>query len=430
MPSTHAPSTSEPTPSSQVAQIPWGTQALKKHAPRLEQHWQRTARLRRRLALFAPCLFVLLVLLALAQAYYVRQGYSSKPQLGLAGFADIGSFSADRAGVGRLAVSPIGYDGQFYYFIAANPQVIGVCARTTAPPCPVLDAELRVERILYPITVWAVALGQPSNVPFALLLVNIVAILGSVVLVGQLCVEAGASRWLGAAAGLFCGEALGLLRDLADPFSVFWLVLAVYLFHKRRPLWGALAIAAALLSREQLLFIVPFLGIPLIAQRRWRTVALSAVIAFAPFALWQIALRVMYGAWALTTGDTTHAVLSPIPFSGLWQENQRRDFGLIVLTVAIPLILAAAIALLSLWRAGPRGLLQDPLPLIVLLYSLLVSLTGVLQWQDMWAPARLAAPAVVLAVIVVARLPHPTLRASYATLLAMTALAPLILTIR
>src|SRR5690349_17648003 len=60
-----------------------------------------------------------------------------------------------------------GYDGQFSYYIALDP--------ATAPQLMDVPA-YRLQRILLPILARMVALGQPALVPWALLLINFVAL--------------------------------------------------------------------------------------------------------------------------------------------------------------------------------------------------------------------------------------------------------------
>jgi hypothetical protein len=216
---------------------------------------------------------------------------------------------------------------------------------------------------------------------------------------------------------LFTGEVLAFTLDLNDPFAVMWLVLAVYLARKEHWCWSALAVAAALLTREQLILLVPFLVLPLIARKRWRTLAACAVIALAPFVAWQIVLRVLYGSWALISGDTHIAGLAPIPFWGLWQARALGDFKLTALTVALPLVVAVAMSGVALVQDGLHGLFRDPVPAMVIVYCLLGSLLSSLQWVDILGPGRLVAPGIVLAVLVSARVTRP-LRVAFALLLA------------
>lgn len=393
----------------------------------------------RRLALIAPVVAVAGWLLLMAFTYYVQQEYYTKPfWQGVAAFADIGTISGQHLGLNALVMNnnPTGFDGQFFYFIALDPRQPLICAHH--PPDCALDrafGEVRAERILYPYTAFVVSLGQPHLVPFALLAVNFVAVLVVTWLVGVMAVEAGASRWLGAAAGLFCGEVQGFLRDLADPFAVMWLVVAVYFLRKEQYLYTALACAAALLTREQLVLTVPLLALPLVAQRRWRTLAWSAAVALGPFVAWQLVLRIVWGRWALLTGDTAGAGVDkyflPIPFHGLWVERQKPQFGMMVAFVVVPLAFACVLSILAIWRryqaGGWRRALLDPLPVFVVVYTLELSLTSWILWQDMWTPSRLAAGAAVLGVIVAARTDSPSARASYGTLVALTGMSALML---
>jgi hypothetical protein len=299
------------------------------------------------------------------------------------------------------------------------------CVSTLAH-CPIDANPLREERILYPLTARLVALNHPDWLHLTLCLVNFVAILTTVLLVGQLCVDAGASRWLGLAVGIFCGEVLGLVRDLADPYAVMWVLVAVFCLRKQRPLWCAAAVGAALLTREQLVTVLPLLALPLLAQRRWRTLAAWAVIAFLPFVAWQAVLHVIFrGRWGvLGTLADTHGV--SLPFQGLWAHRQGPDFGATVVCVVVPLLFTIGIACDRMYRSRLQSLWADPLLLVALLYSVLLTLTGAAEWDGMWAAARLATPAVALGVVIACQ-SAPAVRHAYTAILALTALAPLLL---
>lgn len=390
----------------------------------------------------APLVLVAVLLLLMARTFYFQLHFNAKPGWqAYAQFADIGTISGHHLGLNELVRNrnPTGFDGQFYYYMALDPAQPFICAHR--PPTCALDDSfgiVRAERVLYAYTAGILTLGHPQWLPFTLLLVNLVAILVTCWLVMRLCLAAGASRWLGAVAALYCGMALGFLRDLADPYAVMWIVLTVYLFGQRRYTWGALAMAAALLTREQLILTLPVLLAPLALERRWWTLARTALIGIGPFLAWQVALWIVWGRLPLTSGDTQASGVaggfSPVPFHGLFEEGTRYDFGLLLTFVAVPLTFAIAIAALTLrdqWRAkGWRGWLTDPTALFVAGYALLLSLTSAIVWLDMWSPTRLAAPAVVLAVVLAARLPRPQLRATYATLVGLSALAPFILVVR
>lgn len=385
-----------------------------------------------------PLAAVALVLICTAWIYYVRFDFGQRPW-GWGGdgprvsavpvwlaFNDLGARWAARAGDQAEAVALSGYDGQFYYYMAQDPGVILTCARDTAHVhCPIDASPLREQRILYPMTARLFALGNPQALHVALFAIDFVAILLTALLVGQLCVEAGASRWLGAAAAIYFGELEGLLRDLADPFAVFWAVLAVYFLRKDRPLWCAAAVAAALLTREQLVVALPLLVLPWLARRQWGTVAIFLGIALGPFIAWQAALRAIFGVWGLQGSvATTRGV--HLPFAGLWAQRATPEFGQMIVFVAVPLVAAALVALAWVCRRGLRALLADPVPLVVVVNAALVTLTAAHEWEGTWASARLVAPFIALAVIVACEVAAP-LRRSYITLLAATALGTLVI---
>ncbi|MFI5274983.1 MAG: hypothetical protein ACHQ4H_18285, partial [Ktedonobacterales bacterium] len=357
-----------------------------------------------RLAPLAPLVIVAVGLLVTARIYYLEQHYYDAGALyrRIAAFADIGTISGTHLGLQGLAMNknPVGFDGQFFYFIALDPKQPLICA-THTPNCALDDAFgiVRAERLLYPYTAGLLTLGHADWVPYPLLLVNFASILITAWLVGRMCVEAGASRWLGAVAALYTGEIQGFLRDLADPFAVLWVVLAVYLLRTGRYLAFALAVAAALLTREQLILTIPLLYLPLLVARRWRTFAAALAIGFGPFVALQVALRVIWGRWALASGDTQGAGVGngilPLPFHGLFESGMQIESGMMLAFVVAPLVAACGASLLALWHAhqvdGWQGVLTDPVPLFILAYSLLLSLTSTILWHDMWTPSRLAA---------------------------------------
>ena len=429
------PVPSQPDAAPQSHEQAWGARLVRRFGALLNDRMPASARARaallsRRalLAQIAPLLVVAFSMLSLAYVRYHEQRFYITPP-GIAGFADVNTVDGKRLGLSNYALvsNPIGYDGQFFFYMAYNPSVIWTCPHDRVT-CPIIadTPSFRWQRVFYPLVARALALGQAPWVPFTLLLANFIGVLVVVYLIGKMAVEMGASRWMGAAAGLFCGELLGFLRDLADPFGVLWIVVAIYLLRRNRPLWAALAAAAAILTREQLFFYLPILALPLLAQRRWRDLAISAAITLAPFIAWQATLHALYGNWPLFASDTKVATLTSFPFLGLWRTRHDYDFGVTLLCAGIPLAFAVVVSLAAIWQHGPRSLLRDPVPLMALVYCVLFSLVNYLQWADVWGAARLEDPGVVLAVLAACALPWRSLRASYGVVLALTAFAPFI----
>jgi hypothetical protein len=197
-------------------------------------------------------------------------------------------------------------------------------------------------------------------------------------------------------------------------------VLAVYLLRKGRPLWSAAAVAAAALTREQLVLVLPLLCLPLLAEKRWRTAALFLVICLTPFSVWQLQLYRLFGRFGLTeSAAATHGI--EVPFAGLLQNIGHSTFAPTVVFVAIPLVAAFGVSVYWTAQHGLRALLHDPVPLITAIYALLGTLTASSEWYDPFAAGRLVAPAVVLGVIVACDV-SPRLRIGYVALLCATLL--------
>ncbi|MEJ2305710.1 MAG: hypothetical protein P8Y14_29660 [Anaerolineales bacterium] len=78
----------------------------------------------------------------------------------------------------------LGYDGQFAYYIVLDPW--GAAPRTDL-------AAYRYQRVLYPLSVWLLAIGgQPFLVPWAMILINIIAITAATIFLGEILVSNGA----------------------------------------------------------------------------------------------------------------------------------------------------------------------------------------------------------------------------------------------
>lgn len=352
------------------------------------------------ISLIGPQVVVALLLLLSARVFYVGRHYP-----GLIGFAEISVRYSQRIGLQTLALSAGGYDGQFAYFMAVRPQIVVTCSSDPVT-CPLDTPTLRAQRILYPMLARLLAFGQPMWIPFTLLLINFVAILVVASIVSAYCAEMGASRWLGTAAGLFTGEVLGFARDLTDTSGVMWAVLAFWLVRKRHPLWAAMAAAAALLTREQLIVFLPLLLLPLLAERRWGVLGLAALIGGLPFLAWEAFLAMLYGKLALFSSSATVSLVA-VPLQGLWQARASVEFVPVIVTGAVPIVLSVIVGALAARKIGLRGLLQDPTPVMAVSYGLLSSLMSMDQWGDVWGPARLAMPGIMFGLFAVCRLARP-----------------------
>jgi hypothetical protein len=368
------------------------------------------------------------VLVIMAGVYYFRWGFDHRrwgentrpgPVPVWIAFNDLGEKWSAPIGEQGLSVAISGYDGQFFFYMAQNPGVIINCSHL-AGHCPIDANPLREERIFYPMTARLLTLGNADLLHPVLFLIDLAAILITVFLVGLMCVEAGASKWLSVAAGIFAGEVMGLLRDLAEPYAVMWAVLAVYLLRKNRPIWCAVAVAAAILTREQLILVLPLLALPLLASRRFGTVLLFLAISLGPFIVWQVELYRIFGRWGLheSLADTRGL---HFPFQALLEHHSDPQFEVALIFAALPIVISLLLVCGWIRRHGLRALSADPVPLIALIYGVLATLTAYAEWGDIWASTRIVAPLAVLGILIACGV-SPRYRTLYAVLMGTTVL--------
>jgi len=118
-----------------------------------------------------------------------------------------------------------GYDGQFAYYIARDPT--GGWRYCDAPA-------YRYQRILYPFLAWALALGRPEGVGWALVALNVVALAGGTYVTEQLLAARGVSRWYALAYGLYGGLVAGLRLDLTEPLAYGLVQAGLWVWENRR----------------------------------------------------------------------------------------------------------------------------------------------------------------------------------------------------
>jgi hypothetical protein len=179
-----------------------------------------------------------------------------------------------------------GYDGQTYYYVADDPFLQRHTFR---------DA-FRYQRIGYPLAIWAVSLGQRDWRPFAMVGINLVAVMSVAYLSGRLIalLGKGASVWWALASAVNPSLIIGVQADLAEPLTMALSLAGLLLYLRQRVGWAAVALAAALLTRDvAILFIAPLVVAEIAARRVRRGLAL--VIAVVPYLVWQLVLIGVFG---------------------------------------------------------------------------------------------------------------------------------------
>lgn len=188
----------------------------------------------------------------------------------------------------------IGYDGQFYYFLAVDP----------ANGKDYMDnSGVIYSRIGYPMTVRALSGGNPVLVPYMMMLVNILAAVGGTLAVAFFLKRHGLPPALALVYGLYPGLIMAVLRDLTEPLA-FALAAGALLVFDARSKWRLLGSGAlfglAMLTRETVALFPAILALALLVgvgnvsewrvRLRWGNIARSiafAELAFAPLLIWR-----------------------------------------------------------------------------------------------------------------------------------------------
>jgi hypothetical protein len=296
------------------------------------------------------------------------------------------------------AVRNDGYDGQFSYYIAVDP----VGARLH------LDrVNYRYTRIVYPMAARLLSLGQVGLIPYALVLINWLAIAGGTLVVAAWLKRRGLSAWLAVVYGLSPGLFICLQRDLEEPLAYGLVALAVYLYGyggRRRIVWSGLTFALAILTRESTALFPVVLGLGLLFEQgvglersRWTgasRAALLLALALGPFALYKGFL--LY--WLSPTSPMLPPALFPrlVPFSGLfsywpWHVHQIEVF----IAVVVPDLICAGVAL---WLVR-RRMASIEVWLLLANVQLFVVMLNRLSYENMFGSARIALGVVLAAVL-------------------------------
>jgi hypothetical protein len=225
----------------------------------------------------------------------------------------------------------VGYDGQFFLFIAADP----TGAR------PYLDnPAYRYSRPLYPLTARVVSLGRVAALPWVLVLLGIVAVGVATFALATILARDGVEPWYGALLAAYPGLFLAVSHDLAEPLA-YALVALGLLVWPRRLVVASVCFALAGLTRETTLIFPVVLGLWLVLkERRRRDGALVLAISILPY----LALKLGLGVWLGSFGAPQQARLEPVPFLGLLRQWPWNDYHVQqLLAVVVPGLLAVAV---------------------------------------------------------------------------------------
>lgn len=200
----------------------------------------------------------------------------------------------------------IGYDGQWFYYLATDPLVRGTTAKNLDVPA------YRAGRILYPLLAKTLSLNRKNLIPWSLIVVNLFSIGALALLLHAFCRHAKISPvW-----GLFASWNVALMHalrySLSEPLYILCLIFACYAWLVlKKNHWVALGLAACVLTRELGLLLV--LGWIIVAWKEKDKPRMAlGTVPIAVYGLWQVYLYLTLHHFSFTMVRGNFG----LPFSG------------------------------------------------------------------------------------------------------------------
>jgi hypothetical protein len=263
--------------------------------------------------------------------------------------------------------SPLGYDGQYYFFLALDPR--------HAKDYMGNEAGYVYARPVYPALSRALALGSAGRLPFAMLGLNLLAVTAASLGLAVWLRAKGLSPWYALLYGTFPGLVFSVARDLTEPVAYAFVVLSLLAFdesRRSRVVLAACLLALAGLTRETtLVFVLAPVLVLLRTDRKaakrglralgaWLRAGAFVAATVLPLLIWRAAVSSYVGG--STQEHPGGGLTSLIPLHGLASYWPWHGQHLLILgTVVVPTVASVIGALLVL-----RHRLGDPGPWLVL----------------------------------------------------------------
>ncbi len=293
-----------------------------------------------------------------------------------------------------------GYDGQFFARLAFSP----LDQRKSAYGITLDSPPYRQQRIIYPILAWMMASGKAERVPWALVLVNFLALVGITVIAAIIARRFHLNPGYGLLIMLSGGFILSFGRNLAEPLAGFFVLLALYFLLEKRLATCAIFASVAVLTREPA--IITFAAVGLLTmwncfkeEKRPRDYSfLWLLLPLALYIAWQTYLTKIWGQPPTTTGPS----LNPWPLNGfftqLFQHPYReKPLACFILLLYLSWHLWLSLEVLASFRTpaktwGPetKSYLQS-IRLAWIFWTLFAAFLPICIWEDDWGFTRILA---------------------------------------
>lgn len=276
----------------------------------------------------------------------------------------------------------VGYDGQFVYYIA----------RDGAASLPLLDGpSFRMQRILYPMVGRILALGQPTLVPWALLVINLVAqSIGAGLMAVLLSNYPRTPAILGGITyGLWVGLIFALRLTLTEILCFALALGAILAYRKQHFRTTVMLLMFSAITKEIGLVIAAGLALHAFfqKQRRWALLMFGAPLFL--LMVWWGFLRLMFGD---VPTQYPAARFEFIPLRGMFTgRTDAVELIMLTLWIAIPTLILFVLAVWTLWQ---KRALSMSTSLVLAAAGFVFIMPGV-SWEDPMAAYRVATPIVI-----------------------------------
>jgi hypothetical protein len=261
------------------------------------------------------------------------------------GLAEIGSRFAEGDPAGSE-----GYDGQFVYYVALNPNPAEVRVYLD-------DPAYRYQRIVYPILARVVAAGNEARIPWVLLGINLVALAVGTWAVGQFLVDHGLASGYALIYGLWVGLVASVGLYLHEPLAFMFVAFGWLARGRKKYLLSAVSFGLALFTKETtLLFFVAALVADL-ADRQKRESLIAMFACGVLFIGWQLWLSNVFAAPGIGIRGMGATSFDVIPLMGLW----RIGFISVPLMILYALAFGPTIVFPAIWGSivGAKAIYLD-----------------------------------------------------------------------
>jgi hypothetical protein len=306
--------------------------------------------------------------------------YSSKFNRNITSFMVIGDyFKAPHIWTEKTLVlqDSVGYDGQFYYYIAHDPFILGQFYGHIDSPA------YRYQRLIYPLTVRLMSFGQSALIPWMMVIVNLFTVLLGTWLVTLILRNFGLSPWYSLFYASLWGFLLSLLRSLPEPLAITFVVGAVFFYFKGKIISQAIALSLAALTQETTLLVSLAFFLYWLGKKNFRNL-LFMLLPPLVYLLWQLYIFSHFHMFSYIGGTHNFG----LPFLGITEKflSLSKTGNALEKTAEFFYLLTVYFLIFIACYQVVRY--YSPLTLSFMSYALMTSLFTNLIWVEPWSYAR------------------------------------------